>query len=299
MSNIPPKLTPEQVSGLCPEFSDITEIGAGGHKTVYRARIAEVTEAIKVISLPRAGDSEDLDRLREEFIGRIHREVDILSKCKSPQMVKLGMLPLNTHSVNGDMYAVYSEEFLEGFDLWRIIRGKSSLPDEQEARLLMKSLLLAVKEIWSMHYIHRDIKPHNVIKLSDSNRPFVLIDLGIAFCLLEPGLTVSGAPCTLRYMAPEMADPHFRSNLDFRTDLYGVALTVFEYAAGQHPIARDRDDMIRTVTRVLKNSPKPLQELRPEFSSSFCKLIDQLLKKKPHLRSGSLEYLISQTDAKL
>lgn len=159
----------------------------------------------------------------------------------------------------------------------------------------MRCLLEAVKEIWSMRYIHRDIKPANVIKLNDPDRPFVLIDLGIAFGLLESGLTVQGVPCTARYLAPEMGNPKFRGNLDYRTDLYTVALTVFEYSAGQHPIARDSDDPIRTVTRALHQPAKPLHDLRPDFSPKFCQMIDQLLKKKPALRPANLTSLISQT----
>ena len=92
-----------------------------------------------------------------------------------------------------------------------------------------------------------------------------------------------------------MANPNFRGNLDFRTDLYTIALTVFEYAAGQHPIAHDSDDPIRTVSRALHESPKPLQNFRPDFTPEFCKLVDQLLKKKPALRPANLDALIEQT----
>jgi len=35
----------------------------------------------------------------------------------------------------------------------------------------------------------RDIKPKNVIRLDDANRPFVLLDLGIAFSVRETPLT--------------------------------------------------------------------------------------------------------------
>ena len=160
---------------------------------------------------------------------------------------------------------------------------------------------LGLKHAHDSGLIHRDIKPANVIKLNDPNRPFVLIDLGIAFGLLETGLTYNaafrGPPATFRYLAPEMANPAFRSNLDYRSDLYTSALTCFEYAAGQHPIARDSDDMIRTVTRAIHDAPKPLQDLRPEFSPAFCKLIDQLLKKKPSLRPANLDSLIKQMEA--
>lgn len=296
-----PKLSIDQVAVLCPEFSNLHEIGAGGFKTVYRAICNGSDEVIKVISIPRA-DDPDLEKFREECLGRVRREVEILRQCQSPFLVKLASLPLEAHEVNEDLYAIYSEELLDGPDLWKLIRTKAPLPSEEEAKLLINCLLRAIQEIWSLRYIHRDIKPANVIKLDDPKRPFVLIDLGIAFGLLETGLTYNAAfrdpPATFRYLAPEMANPAFRTNIDYRSDLYTAALTVFEFASGRHPIAKDSDDLVRTVTRALHDAPLPLQKLRPEYSQEFCGLIDQLLKKKPSLRPANLDRLIQLTSPK-
>ena len=291
----PPKLTALDLGPLFPQFRGLTEIGSGGFKTVFKGEVHGVPEVLKVISIPRTDGSDEQERFREECFSRVRREYGILERCETPFMVKLAGVPLGEHEINGDFYSIYSEEFLDGADLWALIKAKAPLPDEAETKILMRCLLMAVKEIWSMRYIHRDIKPANVIKLTDRDRPFVLIDLGIAFGLLETGLTLQGVPCTARYLAPEMGNPNFRGNLDYRTDLYTIALTVFEYAAGQHPIARDSDDPIRTVTRALHQPAKPLLDLRPDFSPGFCKLIDQLLKKKPALRPANLDFLIAQT----
>lgn len=294
----PPKLTALDLAPLFPQFRGLVEIGSGGFKTVFKGDVHGVPEVLKVISIPQANDPDDdeAQRFQDECLARVRREYGILERCESPFMVKLSSIPLGEHEIHGDVYSIYSEEFLDGSDLSKLIRAKSVLPDETEAKLLMRCLLIAVKEIWSMRYIHRDIKPANVIKLNDAERPFVLIDLGIAFGLLETGLTLQGVPCTARYLAPEMGNPNFRGNLDYRTDLYTIALTVFEYAAGQHPIARDSDDPIRTVTRALHQPAKPLHEFRTDFSIRFCKLIDQLLKKKPALRPANLDALIAQTE---
>jgi serine/threonine protein kinase len=196
---------------------------------------------------------------------------------------------------------LYSEEFLPGLDLWKILKTATLRPDEAEAKLLMKCLLLCITEIWEMKVVHRDIKPSNVIKLNEPERPFVLLDLGIAFSVADTGLTYNAdmrdPPSTFRYLAPEMADPNFRDNLDFRADLYTTALTVYEYASGHHPIAEDNDDPIRTVTRAIRQQPTPLATHRPEYSPQFTHLIDQLLKKKPALRPANLKRLIQMMEA--
>lgn len=293
----PPKLTIKELAPLFPQFHGLHEIGSGGFKAVYKGDLDGSPEVLKVISIPAPNNPDDNEQIRfqEECVARVRREVAILARCKSPNLVKLASVPLHERVVSGYTYSIYSEEFLEGSDLWKLIRTKGSLPEESEAKQLLRCLLLAIQEIWSMKYIHRDIKPANVIKTLDPSRPFVLIDLGIAFGLMESGLTVQGVPCTARYLAPEMGNPSFRLNLDYRSDLYTSALTVFEYASGQHPIAHDSDDPIRTITRALHQAPRPLRDLRPDYSQEFCSLIDQLLKKKPALRPAKLDWLIAQT----
>jgi eukaryotic-like serine/threonine-protein kinase len=295
MSN--PKLTESEVASLCPEYSGICEIGYGGFKTVYRAEINGVTEVIKVIAIPDGNGTSDLENYRDECVLRVEREVDILRVCQSPYLVKLGALELRSHHVNGHDFVIYSEEFLDGDDLWKIIRRGGRRPDEVEAKWLMRCLIQAIEEIWSLKVIHRDIKPGNVIKLDDPDRPFVLLDLGIAFSLVETGLTFNAGfrppPATFRYLAPEMGDPNFRSSLDYRADLYTAALTVFEYASGEHPIARDGEDAMLTVTRALRDLPKSLGAVCPGYSPDFVKLIDQLLKKKPALRPANLNRIIN------
>lgn len=290
-----PKLTVDQVASLCPGYSAIQELDAGGYKTVYTAKNAGVNEVIKVIAIPNRDGSEVNERLRDECIGRVAREVEILSRCQTPLMVKPAGLALRHEQVADQDFVLYSEEYLPGDDLWKILRRATDRPDESEAKLLMRSLLECIKELWGMGYVHRDIKPKNIIKLDNPDRPFVLLDLGIAFSVAETGLTyhaeMRDPPATYRYLAPEMANLNFRDNLDYRSDLYTSALTAFEYATGQHPIANDNDDPVRTVTRAIRQHPKSLGDLRGDYSPQFVNLIDQLLKKKPALRPANLQQI--------
>ena len=170
-------------------------------------------------------------------------------------------------------------------------------PSFSECIELTTCLFKAIEELWSKRLIHRDVKPQNVIKLNDPGRPFVLLDLGIAFSLTDPALTLNEkyVPATYRYLAPEMVSPNFRANLDYRSDLYSSALTIFEYAAYEHPLAKSGDDMIRTVSRAVYEIPKPLRKCREDLSPEYCALIDQLLKKKVALR-GNLKQMLTRLE---
>ena len=147
--------------------------------------------------------------------------------------------------------------------------------------------------------IHRDIKPDNIIKNIDSGRPYVLLDLGIAFQIGGTRLTRNSAriPGTLYYIAPEMLDQDFRQNLDYRADLYTIALTLYEFASCDNPFSHRNDPQFTTLYRIKTEKPKPLRELRLDLPEMFCKLVDQLMRKIPALRPANFDKLIKQVEA--
>ncbi|MFH0922255.1 MAG: protein kinase [Fibrobacterota bacterium] len=276
-----------------PQLTALDFISAGGYKLVYKALIAGNVEALKAIKLPPQVDDEVGRAFRQENIRRVNREIEALAKCDSPCLVKLGSIEKTEMTMEGHDWIIYSEEFLDGPDLWKLIRT-SDKPSATEIKTLCVSLLLAIKEVWRNNYIHRDIKPCNVIKTNIPERPFVLLDLGIAFAVNDTAVTANpmDIPATRRYIAPEMLVPGFRTSIDYRADLYTTALTIFEYAAKQHPLAENDDDPLLTLSRALHQPPKLLKPLRPDLSPDFCQLIDQLLKKKPALRPSNIDSLI-------
>jgi len=296
--------TPDEnlIKAALPEIQLIKKLDEGGFKAVFLIKNNGKDEALKVILIPAFTGVADADVLKKEHIARIRREVETLGKCESKEIVKLGNMPLKEITIGTENCLVYSEEFLNGENLWKLLRAGGTKPSEQELKSLFRTLLLSINELWNKHsVIHRDIKPSNVIKLNDPHRPFVLLDLGIAYIVNESGLTVNPGGrmpvATYRYLAPEMLNQNFRDTFDYRTDLYTAGLTVYEYAAQAHPLADDLDDMIRTVSRALRQPPKPLKSLRPDLSDKFCHTIDQMLKKLPALRPANLQNLIKDMEA--
>jgi len=285
-----PDVVRQKISGI-----DVVEPSpiCGGFKAVYRAIVRGKTEALKILTIKR-GDDPDLEEAYvQEQLARVGREIDALAKSKCPEIVKLGSIAPQDFDVETEKYFAYSEEFISGKNLWDLLRDGSRMPPElPELLVLFIALLNCVEELWALGYVHRDIKPQNVMKTGDVTRPFVLLDLGIAYAVHEVGLTYRPGErmplATYRYLAPEMMEPDFRDRLDFRTDLYTTGMTVYEYAAGKHPLARDTDDLMRTISRALRQPPTPLQNHRADLPRAFCELIDTFLKKKPALRPANL-----------
>ncbi len=281
-----------------PQIQNLTLLDKGGFKAVYRATFNGKIEAFKLILIPAYEGNPDANSLRQESIGRVRREVEALARCSGAEIVKLGSLPLTHVQIANRDFVGYSEEFLDGDDLWKLLNSGMPKPSESELRLLFATLLKAIRELWSHNYIHRDIKPKNVMKVNNAARQFVLLDLGIAYSVMETALTANPGQvmATYRYLAPEMMNANFRETIDYRSDLYTAAMTVFEYGAQRHPLAADRDDMMRTISRALHQPAKPLSELRNDLSPGFCQTIDQMLKKKPALRPANLNLLINRME---
>ena len=285
-----------------PQVQNIAMLDTGGFKAVYRVTLGGRTEALKLIQIPASDGSTDSEAFKREMIGRVRREVEALGRCTGPEIVKLGTLALTPLTINAVDYVAYSEEFLEGSDLWKLLTSGAAKPTEQELRLLFVALLKAIREVWSLGYVHRDIKPKNVMKVTNPARQFVLLDFGIAYSVQDTGLTAHPSQrvvATYRYLAPEMMNPAFRETIDYRTDLYTTAMTVYEYGSQRHPLAQSRDDMMRTISRALHQPATPLVTHRPDLSLSFCQIVDQMLKKKPALRPANLNALIQRMESGL
>ncbi len=279
MEHIP---TPEQLVQARPEARNLQFVATGGFKAVFKATLGQKVEAVKVVYIPPVARE---DSSRDEIAGRVKREIEALRLCKSNRLVKLGNLELQAFSINQRDYLIYSEEFLEGETLKaRIARGHR--PDSAEVRLLARCLMQGLSELERIGHIHRDVKPGNILALAEAERPFVLLDLGIAFKLHGTELTVRGGgpPGTLLYMAPELFRPNYKEALDIRSDIYSAGVTLFEYAALQHPLARRGEDIGTTVYRILRQAPPKLASLRSDLPERLCNGIDRCMKKMPALR---------------
>ena len=279
MENIP---RTDELRGAVTVLDQIEFIKAGGFKAVYKAEIGGRLEAVKVIYIPSELDESEP---REEIIARVKREINALSLCPTNRLVKLGSIELELITVGQHDYLVYSEEFLEGESLSEKIMS-GFRPDITESITLTRCLMEALHAIDNIEHIHRDVKPDNIIATIDPDRPFVLLDLGIAYKLHGTELTRRGVgpPGTTLYMAPELFKPDYKDSLDIRSDIYSAGVTIFEYASGLHPIARRGEDERTTVYRILYQQPTRLFSLRSDLPEGFCRMIDRCIKKMPALR---------------
>jgi serine/threonine protein kinase len=263
-----------------------THIRTGGFKAVYQMHVpGGQDEALKAIYIPGATTEEEAV-WRDQLVARAEREIKALSECHSANLVRLGSVPAQLLRIGGHDYLVYSEEFLPGEPVTNWI-GRQPLPTFERLYELFGVL---IRDLTRIGYLHRDIKPDNIMDTGLADRRYVMLDLGIAYKMHGTQLTHGGSPPgTLRYMAPELLRPDYKDNMDFRCDLYAAGLTIYVLASGTHPFAPRPEHQYATVYRIMNTTPQPLAVHRGDLPAKFCSMIDRCIRKKPALRYARIE----------
>src|SRR3990170_2338132 len=94
-------------------------------------------------------------------------------------------------------------ELVDGQDLATIVRASGPLPPRQAARLAAE-IARAIAAAHESGFVHRDIKPGNVLVTRDGR--VKVTDFGIARAVAEAQLTLPGTTLgSVHYFSPEQA----------------------------------------------------------------------------------------------
>ena len=229
---------------------------------VYRVEhlISQRSEAMKVL-LP---DLETSSELAERFI----HEIRLQASLSHPNIAVLH----TALRVNNQLLMVM--EYLEGVSLNEIIRTSAITPGQ--AIDIVLQMLDALGYAHDRGIVHRDVKPSNIM-VSASGR-VKLMDFGIARTVLgNMHMTQTGAALgSVFYMSPEQvkAQP-----VDGRSDLYSLAVTLFEMVAKRRPIVGEN---AYSTMEAQVNQPAPSPALyNPQLSPELCAAILKALEKNP------------------
>lgn len=97
-------------------------------------------------------------------------EREVLVKAKNPWIVDLKF------SFQDEKYLYLVMDFLPGGDLMTLLMRKDVLT-EDESRFYIAETILAIETVHRVNYIHRDLKPDNI--LLDKNGHVKLTDFGL------------------------------------------------------------------------------------------------------------------------
>jgi serine/threonine protein kinase len=245
------------------------EIGKGGNARIYLARDPEGHQVALKILHPELLVSVAADR----FL----REIKLASQLNHPHIARL------LDSGERDWLVYYVMTYLEGPTLRESLARVGQLSISETVRIA-GDLLDALDHAHKRGIVHRDMKPDNVVLASNGA---VLLDFGIARAVAASGsdrLTRSGiAVGTSTYMSPEQITA--LQEIDLRSDLYSLAVVLFECLAGQPPFTH-RNEAV--VLQLHLTQPAPdVRDLRPDTPPELAAGIARALAKTPAERWAS------------
>src|SRR5919198_1977756 len=238
-------------------FRLLERIGSGGMGTVYRAFDERLQRQVAVKEIASSDP------------GRVAREAQAAARLNHPGIVTLYELG------SEDGRALLVSELVAGATLAELARI-GDLSDREVAEF-GADVCEALAHAHERGGIHRDVKPQNVIVRVDdgAGRRAKLMDFGIASLVGAPTLTATSEVVgTLAYMAPEQAAG---SGATEASDVYSLALTLYECWTGTNPVAGDTP---AHTARQIGNPIPPLRDYRPDLPAHLADCLDP----EPELR---------------
>jgi serine/threonine-protein kinase len=264
-------------------YEILGKLGKGGMGSVYKARHQKLDKlvALKVLPPELASDQEYLDR----FL----REARAAAKLNHPNIVQA----LDVGESYGYHYFVM--EYVEGKTVKDMIEHDGPLP-EGRALDIIAQMSEALVHAWKHEMVHRDIKPSNIIVNEQGQAK--LCDLGLAKSVSEDGtITQTGVIMgTPFYLSPEQARSE---DLDCRSDLYSLGVTLFHMVTGQVPFSGNSAATI-LYKHIFLEPPKP-KSLNPRISDGVSRLVVRMMSKsreeRPQNPTALLDELVGLREA--
>ena len=267
---------------LAGKYAIERELGSGGMGRVVLARHVKLDKlvAIKMIHAEFLRDPNVVERFT--------REARAAAALKSRHCVQV--LDIDT-SASGEPFIVMDR--LHGTDLDSKVLREGPLPLLDAVRYIREACA-ALAEAHDVGILHRDVKPANLFlaDVDGGGVPIVkFLDFGLAKAL--PGGTFVTAEATSltaksdlvgspRFMSPEQ----FGGEVDHRTDIWSIGVTLYFLLSGEHPFVAD--DLAKLRESIVSGAHVPLATRRPDLPVGILGAIDRCLATRREDRWNSI-----------
>jgi len=270
-----PKL-PERLGSL----TLVQQLGLGKHCQVWEATTkAGDRVAVKVIVPEMASDAGQRQLLEHEL--------KVATSLAHPTVIRIDRL-----SEEGGLPHLVMELFPHPNLKKQIQAGVGQLVPRLQR--IVTELGLALDHVHARGWVHRDVKPENVLAAPDGQ--VKLIDLAIAARasgmlgrLLGGKTPPQGSPS---YMSPEQIRGQA---LDARSDIYSYGCVIFELLAGRPPYtSSDTNDLLN---KHVSAAVPAVDTVNRNATADATKLLRQMLAKKPADRPSSMQEVLRRLRA--
>jgi eukaryotic-like serine/threonine-protein kinase len=263
---------------LCDRFRLERSLGRGGMSDVYLAFDLR-RQAYVAAKLLREDLAEDPD-----FVRRFAREAEALARLDHPNIVRF----YSFEQCAAQAFIVM--DYVPGSTLSRRLREVAGPLPLNEVTHILRHVGAALHFAHHEGYIHRDVKPGNIMLREDGN--VLLSDFGIARAT-ESATATMGPAGTPAYMSPEQI---LGQELTPSADVYSLGVVLFEMATGQRPFSGDVGTGTSRIERVrdahLHTDPPDPQQINPQLPRPAAAVILHALAKSVDRRFQSVASLV-------
>ena len=253
------------------EIRDV--VGVGGMAVVYKAydNIDDRIVAVKIL--------KDEYLTNEEFRRRFKNESKAIAVLSHRNIVKVFDVSF------GDRLQYIVMEYIEGITLKEYIEQKGVL-DWREALFFSIQILRALQHAHDKGIVHRDVKPQNIMLLSDGT--IKVTDFGIArFSHSETRTMTEKAIGSVHYISPEQAKGEIT---DEKADLYSIGVVFYEMLTGKLPF--DADSAVSVALMQVNNEAAMPRTINPNIPLGFEQITMKAMQKNTRERYQSASEIL-------
>ncbi len=255
-------------------------IGIGGMAYVYKAydAAADRTVAVKIL--------RDEFLSNEEFTRRFRNESKAIAILNHPNIVKVLDVGF------GERLQYIVMEYIDGITLKEYLDQRKDIRWKEAVHFTVQ-ILRALQHAHDKGIVHRDIKPQNIMLLSDGT--IKVTDFGIARLSRSEQLraTAEGdkAIGSVHYISPEQA----RGDItDEKADLYSVGVMLYEMLTGTLPF--EADNAVSVAIMQMQSEPKLPHTINPEIPEGLEQITMKAMQKDSAKRYQSAAEMLCDID---
>ena len=263
-------------SGQSGRYQIVGELGRGGMGIVYKAKDTALDRMVAYKVLP--------DTLADnpQALKNFMREAKAAAQLNHPGIVTV----FDTGEQDGRYYIAM--EYVDGTTLKEILRRRGVISPPGILHVLVQ-VCEAMAYAHDNRVVHRDIKSANTMWTRDKKAK--IMDFGLARVLEDVRNNTTVVSGTPYYMSPEQT---LGRNIDHRTDIYSLGVTIFEMATGTVPFKEGNIPYHHVHT-----PPPDVRDLRPELPAGLAAVVNRCMQKDPAARYQSARDILTEVRATL
>ncbi|GGZ54132.1 serine/threonine protein kinase [Streptomyces inusitatus] len=249
-------------------------VAVGGMATVYRAVDTRLDRelALKVMHPALAADVS--------FVERFIREAKSVARLAHPNVV--GVFDQGTDGP----YVYLAMEYVAGCTLRDVLRERGALRP-RAALDILEPVLAALGAAHRAGFVHRDVKPENVL-IGDDGRVKVA-DFGLVRAVGSVTSTTGAVLGTVSYLAPEQIE---EGGSGTRTDVYACGIVLYEMLTGVKP--HSGDTPARVLHRHLNEDVPAPSAAVPGLAVALDELVASATARNPEIRPPDAVELLAR-----